>query len=86
MANLVTATSADSKTVANLTKAIATLTDQLKAKDIWDKYQEAELKLLLGAQGNVTSIVSTWPSNAYVRKSYKTKMTTTVGHMVIRWD
>jgi hypothetical protein len=34
MANLATATCADRETVATLTKEIATLTDQLKAKDI----------------------------------------------------
>jgi hypothetical protein len=73
MANLATATSADRETVATLTKAIATLTDQLKVKGIWDKSQEAELKCLLGAQGNATYSVSTGKSNAYVRKSYKTK-------------
>jgi hypothetical protein len=73
MANLATATSADRETAATLTKAIATLTDQLKAKEIWAKSQEAELKRLLGAQGNATPIVSTGQSNAYVRKSYKTK-------------
>jgi hypothetical protein len=37
MANLTTDTSADRETVATLTKAIATLTEQLKAKDIWAK-------------------------------------------------
>jgi hypothetical protein len=73
MANLATATSADHQTVATLTKAISTLTDQLKAKDIRAKSQEAELKRLLGSQGNVTPIVSNGQSNAYVRKSYKTK-------------
>jgi hypothetical protein len=45
MANLVTATSADREIVVTLTKA---LTEQLKAKDIWAKSQEAELKCLLG--------------------------------------
>jgi hypothetical protein len=35
MANLATATSADRETVATLINAIATLTDQLKAKYIW---------------------------------------------------
>jgi hypothetical protein len=59
MANLATATSADRETVATLTKSISTLTDQLKAKDIWDKSHEAELKCLLGTQGNATPIVST---------------------------
>jgi hypothetical protein len=44
MANLATATSADRETVATLTKAIETLTDELKANDIWAKSQEAELK------------------------------------------
>jgi hypothetical protein len=73
MANLATATSADRETVATLTKEIATLTDQLKYKDIWAKSQEAELKLLLGAKGNVTPIVYPGQSNSYMRKYYKTK-------------
>jgi hypothetical protein len=73
MANLATATSADHETVTTLTKAIATLTDQLKAKDIWAKSQEAELKRLLCAHANATPIVPTVKSNAYVRKSYNTK-------------
>jgi hypothetical protein len=73
MANLATSTSADRETVALLTKAIATLTDQFKAKDIWAKSQEAELTRLLGAQGNATPVVSTGKSNTYVRKYYKTK-------------
>jgi hypothetical protein len=72
VANFATATSADLETVATLTKVFATLTDQLKAKDIWAKFQDAELKLLLGAQGNATPIVSTGQC-AYVRKSYKAK-------------
>jgi hypothetical protein len=50
MANLATATSAERETVATLPRAIATLTDQLKAKDIWDKSQEAEVRRLLGVQ------------------------------------
>jgi hypothetical protein len=41
IANLATVTSADRETVATLTRAIETLTDQLKAKDIWAKPQEA---------------------------------------------
>jgi hypothetical protein len=73
MANLATVTSTDRETVATLTKAIATLAEQLKAKDIWSNSQEAELKRLLGAQGNATPIASTGPTNSYVRKSYKTK-------------
>jgi hypothetical protein len=48
MANLATATSVDRETLLTLIKAIATLTEQLKAKGIWAKFQEAELKLLLG--------------------------------------
>jgi hypothetical protein len=44
MANLATATSADREIVATLTRAIATLTDQLKSKDIWAKSQEAEVR------------------------------------------
>jgi hypothetical protein len=73
MANLATATSDDRETVATMTKAIATLTDQLKAKDIWSKSQEDELKRLLGAQGNASPTAADGPTNAYVRKSYKTK-------------
>jgi hypothetical protein len=73
MANLANVTSADRETVATLTKAIATLTEQLNVKDIWAKSQEAELKHLLGAQGIATPIAAAGPTNAYVRKSYKTK-------------
>jgi hypothetical protein len=73
MANLATATSADRETVATLTKAIETLTEQLKAKDIWAKSQGAELKRLLGVQGNAPPTAADGPTNAYVRKSYKTK-------------
>jgi hypothetical protein len=73
MANLSTATSADRETVATLTKAIATLTEQLKAKDIWAKSQETEMKRLLDAQGNAPPTAAAGPTNAYVRKSYKIK-------------
>jgi hypothetical protein len=73
MANLATATSADRETVATLTKAITTLTEKFKAKHIWAKSQDAELRRVLGAQANSTIIVSTGSSNAYVRKYYKTK-------------
>jgi hypothetical protein len=44
IANLSTTTSADRETVATLTREIATLADQLKAKDIWSKSQEAEVR------------------------------------------
>jgi hypothetical protein len=73
MANLATVTSSDREKVATLNKEIATLTEQLKAKDIWAKSQEAELKRLLGGHVSATSIVPTAPSTSYVRKSYKTK-------------
>jgi hypothetical protein len=73
IANLATATSAERETVVILTKAIATLKEKLKAKDIWAKAQEAELKRLLGPQANDMPIVPTMPSASYVRKSYKTK-------------
>jgi hypothetical protein len=73
MANLATATSADRETVATLTRAIATITDQLKVKNIWAKSLEAELKRMLGAQGNAPSAASAGPANSYKRKSYKTK-------------
>jgi hypothetical protein len=72
MANLATATSADRETVATLTRAIATLTDQLKAKYIWAKSQEAEVRRLLGVQGNTRPSAATGTSTIYVRKSYKT--------------
>jgi hypothetical protein len=65
MANLSTATSADRETVA-------TLNDQLKAKDIWAKSQEAEVRRLLGTHGNARPPAAPGPTNTYVRKSYKT--------------
>jgi hypothetical protein len=72
MANLATATSADRETVATLTREIATLTDQLKAIDIWAKSQEDEVRRLLGTHGNACPPVEPGPTNTYVRKSYKT--------------
>jgi hypothetical protein len=72
MANLATATSADRETVATLTRAIATLTDQLKAKDIWAKSQEAEVRRLLGVQGHTRPAAATSTPTTYVRKSYRT--------------
>jgi TRAP-type uncharacterized transport system substrate-binding protein len=52
MANLATSTSADRETVATLTRAIATLNDQFKAKDISAKSQDAEVRHLVGTHGN----------------------------------
>jgi hypothetical protein len=72
MANLATATSSDRETVATFTRAIATLTDQLKAKDIWAKSQEAEVRRLLSTHGNPRPPVVPGPTKTYVRKSYKT--------------
>jgi hypothetical protein len=72
MANLATATSADRETVATLTRAIATLTDQLKAKDTWAKSQEAEVRILLGVQGHTRTAATTSTPKTYVRKSYRT--------------
>jgi hypothetical protein len=72
MANLATATSADRETVATLTRAIATLTYQLKAKYIWAKSQEAEVRRLLGVQGNTRPDAATSTKTTYVRKSYRT--------------
>jgi hypothetical protein len=72
MANLVTATSADRETVATLTRAIATLTDQLKAKDSWAKSQEAEVRRLLGVQGHTKPAASTITPTTYIIKSYRT--------------
>jgi hypothetical protein len=59
--------------VATLTKAIATLTEQLKAKYIWVKYQEDELKRLQDGHASAAPIVPTTTGATYVRKSYKTK-------------
>jgi hypothetical protein len=73
MDNLATATSADLEKVATLTKAIATLTEELKSKDMLAKSQEAELKRLLGGHATASPIVPTTPGAAYVRKFYKTK-------------
>jgi hypothetical protein len=72
MANLATATYDDRETVAKLARAIATLTDQLKAKDIWAKSQEAGVRRLLSTYGNSRPPAETGPTNTYVRKSYKT--------------
>jgi hypothetical protein len=72
MANLATATSADRETLANLTRAIATLTDKLKAKYIWVKSQEAEVRRLLGVQCNTRPAAADGTPTTYVRKSYKT--------------
>jgi hypothetical protein len=73
MANLATATSADRETVATLTREIATLTDQLKSKYIWAKSQEAEVRRLLGAQGNTRPATAASTPTTYIRKSYKTR-------------
>jgi hypothetical protein len=73
MANLATATYADRETVATLTKVIETLTEQIKAKEMWAKSQEAELKRFLGGQASAAPIVPTTPGAAYVIKFYKTK-------------
>jgi hypothetical protein len=72
MANLATATSADRETVATLTRSIATLTDQLKSKDIWAKSQDAEVRRLLGVQGNTRPAAAASTPTTYVRKSYRT--------------
>jgi hypothetical protein len=72
MANLATATYADRRTVATLTLSIATLTDQLTAKDTWAKYQEAGVRRLLGVQGNTRPDAATSTPTTYVRKSYMT--------------
>jgi hypothetical protein len=72
MANLASSKSSDRETVATLTRAIAILTDQLKAKDIWAKSQEAEVRQLLGVQGNTRPVAAAGTPTAYVRKYYKT--------------
>jgi hypothetical protein len=72
MANLATARSADRETVVTLIRAIATLTDQLKAKDICEKLQEAEVRRLLGVQGNTRPAAAAGTPTTYVGKSYKT--------------
>jgi hypothetical protein len=72
MANLATATSADRELVSTWTRSIESLTDQLKAKDIWAKSQEAEVGRLLGVQGNTSPAAAASTPTTYVRKSYKT--------------
>jgi hypothetical protein len=72
MANLATANSADRETVSTLTRAIATLTDQLKVKDIWAKSQEAEVIRLWSTHGNARPTAAPGPTNTYVIKYYKT--------------
>jgi hypothetical protein len=72
MANFATATSADRETVTTVTRSIAPLTDQMKAKDIWDKSQEAELRRLLGVHGHTRPAAATSTPTTYVRKSYRT--------------
>jgi hypothetical protein len=71
--NLDTVASSYCETVGTLTKAIATLTEQLKAKDIWAKSQEAELKRFLGGHATAARIVPTTTGATYLRKSYKIK-------------
>jgi hypothetical protein len=73
MANLATTTSAYRAPVATLTKAIATLTDQLAEKYIWAKSKEAEIKHLLGGRAPHVAVVTAGPAGAYVRKYYKNK-------------
>jgi hypothetical protein len=73
MDKFATATSADRETAATLTKEIATLTDQLAAKDIWAKSKEDELKRLLGGRAPTAPIVTAAPGGSYVIKSYNTK-------------
>jgi hypothetical protein len=73
MTNFTTTTSADRETVATLTKAIATLKEQLKEKDFWAKSHEAELKHLLGGHASAAPTVPTTPSASYVRKYYNIK-------------
>jgi hypothetical protein len=72
MANLATAMYADCETVATLKRVIATLTDQLKAKYIWAKSQEAQVRRLLGVQGNTRPDATAVTPTTYVRKSCKT--------------
>jgi hypothetical protein len=86
MANLATVTSADRQKVATLTKAIASLTDQLAEKDMWAKSKESEIKCLLGGRAPNAPIVTAAPAGAYVRNSTRPRMTVTVGHMDTRLD
>jgi hypothetical protein len=46
--------------------------DQLKAKNIWAKSQEAEVRRLLGVQGNTRPASAATTPTTYVRKAYKT--------------
>jgi hypothetical protein len=73
IANLDTTTSADRETFATLNKAIATLADQLAAKDIWAKAKYKEIKSLLGGRAPAVAATTAGPAAAYARKSYNTK-------------
>jgi hypothetical protein len=66
MANLATANSVEREKVSTLTKAIATLREQLKAKYMWAKSQEDELKLLLGGCATTAPIDTAAPGAAYI--------------------
>jgi hypothetical protein len=58
--------------MSNLATTTSDDRDQLKAKDIWAKSQEAEFRRLLGMQGNTRPAAAAGTPTTYVRKYYKT--------------
>jgi hypothetical protein len=87
MANLATATSADREKAATLTRAIATLTDQLKAKDTWRNLKRLRLEGYWEGKA-----MQGQPPLQQARQQPKSEnpteptMITTAGHMVIKLD
>jgi hypothetical protein len=73
MANLAISTSTDCETVVALAKKIATLTDQLAARDLWAKSKEENIKHLVSGRAITGAADSATPVAAYICKSYKTK-------------
>jgi hypothetical protein len=69
MDNLATATSADRHTFSSLTKAIATLIDQLAAKCMWAKSKEAEIKRLRGGRAPNMAVAAAGPAGVYIRNN-----------------
>jgi hypothetical protein len=62
MANLSTATSAERETVADLTKTIAALSEQLAAKDVFAKAKYAEIKCLAQLRAPAVVIATAAPA------------------------
>jgi hypothetical protein len=72
--------------MANLTKEIVTLTDQLAAKYIWAKSKEAEMKRLLGGRVQMWSLSLLEPIVPTSLNLTRPRMTITVGHVATRLE